>query len=172
MLRSFVGSTSVDAAEFGYSFGYTMAPPEKILLARIHSGAIKLQTEHGPPEVFGRGRVGAIGTLGGEPFTGMCHRGSWDTFLIDSVFLEQVAAPSCDGRIKLTGSGPISEVANKHLVAAMDYLRDTVAADPEVAQNPLIAGEAQRYLAACILAAYPNTAKSEGAVADRLDSTT
>ena len=171
MLRSFVGSTSVDAAEFGYSFGYTMTPPEKILLARIHSGAMELQTEHGPPEVFGPGRVGAIGALGGEPFTGMCHQGRWDTFLIDSAFLEQVTAPRSDGPIKLTGSVPVSQAANNHLVAAMDYLRDAVAANPEVAQNPLIASEAQRYLAACILATYPNTANSEATVADRRDTT-
>lgn len=171
MMRSFVGSTSVDAAEFRYSFGYTMAPPDKILLTRIHSGAMELQTEHGPPEFFGPGRVGACGSLGGEPLRGTCHRGRWDTFLLDGAFLGHVAESRDDRPIRLASSVPVSEAANRHLVTALDYVRDAVANDPEIAGNPLTAGAAQRHLAACILTTFPNTAKIEVSVSDRRDST-
>jgi hypothetical protein len=68
-----------------------MAPPEKILLARIHSGTMKLGRKHGPPELVGPGGVAAYGALDGERFSGTCHRGHWDTFLIDSAFLGHVA---------------------------------------------------------------------------------
>lgn len=172
MVRSFIGTSSVDAAEFGYTFDFTMAPPDKILLARIHSGAMELASKHGPPEVYGPGRVGAIGTLEGEPFRGTCHRGRWDVVLIDSAYLRQVAAPRDDAPVKLTGSTPVSAAANAHLTAAIDYVRDAIAANPEAAHNPLIAGAAQRHLAASILATFPNTARTEAAVADRRDTTT
>jgi AraC-like DNA-binding protein len=172
MVRSVVGSTTVDAAEFGYTFRYTMSPPDKILLARVQSGAMELQTGKGLPEVFGPGRVGAIGMLeGGAPFTGTVHGGRWDTFMIDSSVLGQVAESRDDGPIKLTSSVPVSEAANRHLAATMDYVRDAIANDPEVARNPMVAGAAQRHLAACILATYPNTAKVDAAVIDSRDTT-
>jgi AraC-like DNA-binding protein len=53
----------------------------------------------------------------------------------------------------------------------MDYVRDAVAANPAAAQSPLIAGAAQRQLATCILAAYPNTSQSDPTTEDRRDST-
>lgn len=168
MVRSLVGSTSVDAAEFGYSFDFTMAPPDKILLARLHSGSMEL---HSQSEVFGPGRVGAFGTLDGEPLRGTCHRGRWDTFMVDSSFLDQVAATRDDAPVRLTGCAPVSDAANHQLRAAMDYVRDAIAANPDAAQNPLIAGTAQRHLAASILAAYPNSTQTEEDNADRRDST-
>lgn len=168
MERSVVGSTSVDAADFGYSFDFTMAPPDKILVVRLHSGAMEL---HSPSEVFGPGRVGAFGALDGDPFSGTCHRGRWDTFMIDRAFLNQVAATSDDAPVRLTGSAPVSDAANRQLRAAMDYVRDVVAVDPDAAQNPLIAGTAQRHLAASILAAYPNSIQVESGRSDRRDST-
>jgi AraC-like DNA-binding protein len=162
MLRSTFGSTSIDEAEFDYTFRCAMTPPDKIMLARVHAGAMELDSAHGPSEVFGPGRVGAIGMLDGEPFTGTCHRGRWDTVLIDNTFLGQVTANRGDREVRLTGSTAVSEAANRHLAAAIDYVRDSIAADPEAARSPLIAGAAQRHLAACILATYPNTAQPAG----------
>jgi AraC-like DNA-binding protein len=171
MVRSLVGSTSVDEAEFDFSFRYTMTPPEKVLLARVHSGAMERETTHGPPEVFGPGTVGALGAGEVEPFSGTCYRGRWDTYLIDYKFLRQVAAPDNREDVRLTGSVPVSEAANRHLVAAMDYFRDSIAASPDTANNQLIAGTAQRHLAASILATYPNTAQSDAKREYRRDST-
>lgn len=171
MMRSLVGSTSIDEADFGYSFTYSMAPPDRIMLARIHSGAMELETEHGHAHVFGPGTVGAIGSLDDEPFNGTVHQGHWDTFLIDSVFFEQIASSRDDGPIRLTGSIPVSDAANRQLVAAMDYVRDVIAANPQAAQNPLLAGTAQRHLAAAILTAYPNTNQSADDTADSRDAT-
>lgn len=168
MVRSFVGSTSVDVADFGYSFDFTMTPPDKILLARVHSGSMVLKAA--PPELFGPGTVGAFGALHGDPFSGTCHRGHWDTFMVDNALLGQVATTRDDAPIRLTGSSPVSDAANQQLRAAMDYVRGAVAANADMAANPLIAGTAQRHLAACILAAYPNTAQTESSSVDRHDS--
>jgi transcriptional regulator GlxA family with amidase domain len=73
--------------------------------------------------------------------------------------------------VRLTGSMPVTEAANQQLAAAMDHVRDTVVANPRIAQNPFIAGTAQRYLAASMLATYPNTALLEPTIEDRHDST-
>jgi AraC-like DNA-binding protein len=164
MLRSLVGSTSVDEAEFGFSFRFAMTPPDKVLLTRIHSGAMERDTADGSGEFFGPGTVGAIGAGDEDPVRGMCHRGRWDVYLIDYKYLKQVAPADDGGDVRLTGSVPISAAANRHLVAAMDYVRDNIASDAAAATSPLIAGTAQRHLAASILATYPNTA---GADADR-----
>ena len=106
-----------DGAEFGHTFSYSMAPPEKILLlARIHSGTMELGREHGPPELVGPGGVvEQHGALLRERFSGTCHRGHWDTFLIDSAFSGHVAGgpPHADGPTRLTGSVPVSATATE-----------------------------------------------------------
>jgi AraC-like DNA-binding protein len=170
MLRSLVGSTSVDEAEFDFSFRFTMTPPDKVLLARIHSGAMERDTPHGTPEFFGPDTVAAFGEPESDPITGNCHRGRWDALLLDFKYLKQVA-PSTDGDVvRLIGSVPVSEAANRHLVSAIDYFRDSVAANPLAAGSKLIAGPAQRYLAASVLATYPNTADADTANEHRRDS--
>jgi AraC-like DNA-binding protein len=169
MMRSLVGSTSVDEAEFGFTFRYTMNPPDKVLLARIHSGAMERETTHGPPEFFGPDTVGAFGAGQADAIIGTCHRGRWDTYLIDYKYLKQVAVSADGGDVRLTGSVPVSEAANRHLVAAMDYFRDSIAVNPEIATNQFIAGTAQRYLAASILATYPNTVRADATSEHRRD---
>jgi AraC-like DNA-binding protein len=170
MLRSLVGSTTVDEAEFDFSFRFTMTPPDKVLLARIHSGAMERDTPHGTPEFFGPDTVAAFGEADTDPITGSCHRGRWDAVLLDFKYLKQVA-PSTDGDVvRLTGSVPVSEAANRHLVAAIDYFRDSVAANPVAAGSQLIAGPAQRYLAASVLATYPNSAHADTNNDHRRDS--
>lgn len=171
MLRTLVGSTSVDEVEFGFSFRFTMTPPDKVLLTRIHSGAMERETTDGPTELFGPGTVGAIGAGDDDPVRGACYRGRWDTYLIDYKYLNQVAASEDGGDVRLTGSVPVSAAANRHLVAAMDYFRDNIASTVDTAHNPLIAGTAQRHLAASILATYPNTAHADTSLEHRGDST-
>lgn len=171
--RSMVGSMSVDVADFDYAFSYAMVPPERILLVRVRSGSIDARVERGAFERFGAGRVGAFGAIAGESLIGMCRHASADIYSVDRALLSHVAADSPDPRdqVRLTGSVPTSAAAGTQLVAALDHVRETVAADPEACQNPLVVGTAQRYIAASMLATFPNNAVMEPIAVDRRDST-
>lgn len=170
--RSFLGSTAVDTVDFGRPFDYTAAPPEKIILARIHTGTWELRDECGSSVVFEAGRTAAFGVREGEPCRGTNYRSSANVFLIDRGLLGQVAVdtPPTDDPPRLTGSAPVSATANTQLVAAMDYVCDAMANNAESMRYPLIAAAAQRYLAASVLAAFPNTAALEIASADPRDT--
>ncbi|MGH3960463.1 helix-turn-helix transcriptional regulator [Mycobacterium sp.] len=171
--RSCLGSTNVYAEDLTYTFNYAMAPPEKILLARIRSGTTELSMKDGPAALFGPGRAAAFGAFEGEPFGGTFYRCRLDVFAMDRAVLGQVAAgrSHIERPVRLTGSVPLSEAANQQLVAAMDYVRDAATNNPSAMRNPLIAGAAQRYVAASMLATYPNTAVLEPTIEDRHDTT-
>jgi AraC-like DNA-binding protein len=171
--RSPFGPADIFAWEFGYDFSYTAAPPEKITLSRVRSGAMTLDRVGEPAELFGPGQAVAIGALEGRPYSGTFNRSGLDSVSIDRALLNQVAAGPPHGAepVRLTGSAPASPAANRQLFATMGYLRDAVAGDPQAMQNPLIAGAAYRYLAACMLATFPNTAALEPTAADRRDAT-
>ncbi|MHA7648565.1 helix-turn-helix transcriptional regulator [Mycobacterium sp. ML4] len=171
--RSMVGSMSIASAEFDFTFSYAMVAPEPILLARIHAGSIDARIERGDFERFGAGRVGAFGAIAGESLIGMCRQLRVDVYSVDRALLSDVAAgsPRSNDPVRLTGSVPMSESAADQLVAALDHLRQTVVADPDAGQNPLVAATAQRYIAASMLAAFPNTAVMEPTAQDRRDST-
>ena len=170
--RSMVGSMTVDRADFAYTFSYAMAAPERVLLARIHSGSIDARIERGAFERFGAGQVGAFGAIAGESLIGMARHARADVYSVDRALLSQVAADSPDqrDRVRLTGSVPISAAAGAQLVAALDHVRETVAANTDAGRNPLILGTAQRHIAASMLAAFPNTATLEPVAQDRRDS--
>lgn len=171
--RSAIGTTRIYVEDMSYDFSYTMVPPEKILLLRVHSGATTLHVPGGPDEVFAQGQAAAHGALEAEPFSGAFHRCRLDVFLIDRLLLNQVAAgPSqVEESVRLTGATPVSEAANRQLVAAMDHVRAALVDNPQAMRNPLIAGAAQRYLAVSMLASYPNTAALEPTIEDRRDAT-
>jgi AraC-like DNA-binding protein len=73
--------------------------------------------------------------------------------------------------VRLTDDTPIDLKANRNLAKAIDYICNTVAANPDAAQQPLVSGALRRYLAASILATFPNTALQERGAEDRRDTT-
>jgi AraC-like DNA-binding protein len=63
--------------------------------------------------------------------------------------------------VRLTDDTPANPVANRQVAQAIDYVCNTVAANPDAAREPLVSGALRRYLAASMLAAFPNTALQE-----------
>ncbi|MDP7725292.1 helix-turn-helix transcriptional regulator [Mycobacterium sp. TY814] len=171
--RAMVGSVSVDVADFDFTFSYAMVPPERILLVRVRSGGIDARIDRGAFEGFRAGQVGAFGAIAGESLIGMCRHASTDLYSVDRALLSHVAAdsPDSEDHVRLTGSVPIFPAAGAQLVAALDHVRSTVATDSDAERNPLVVGTAQRYIAASMLATFPNTAVLEPIAADRRDST-
>ena len=168
-----IGSSNIIAEHLGYNMDYVMAPPEWILLGHVRSGTMTLRSAGEPARRFGPGQTTAAGTVPGQPFGGSLQQCRVDVFLVDRALLGETAAgsPQDEAPVRLTGSVPVSDAAGRQLAAALDYLRSAAVHDPSAMQNPLIAGAAQRYLAASMLAAYPNTAVVEPTTVDRRDST-
>lgn len=73
--------------------------------------------------------------------------------------LTQVAGADGPGQrpVRLTGHRPHSADDARRLSRTIGYLRDHVLADPDSADQPLVASTAAQHLAASVLAAFPNT---------------
>ncbi|WP_249998649.1 AraC family transcriptional regulator [Actinoplanes sp. M2I2] len=61
------------------------------------------------------------------------------------------------GDLRFTGSRPLSPELGRHWTQTINYLGAGVLADPALAANPLIAGNAQHLLAATALAVFPTS---------------
>jgi AraC-like DNA-binding protein len=174
MRRTVVGSLSVDDLDFSYDMSLEMGPPEKITLCRIHSGAIAAQLPQQQPQSFRAGDVAAFGVVSGLPVTGGVYRARYDALSIEWSLLSEVAAgpPVCSVEpVRLTGSAPVSAGAGQYLADAIEYVIRGVATNPAAAQSPLVVGAVRRYVAASMLATFPNSALLEPTIEDRHDST-
>jgi AraC-like DNA-binding protein len=170
--RRSLGPLTIDDAEVGHEFSYDAESPEKIYLCRVRSGLIEERPPAGPPNSVGAGEILAIGALE-VPFGGRVSRARCDIVTVDRGLFDRVAAgDGCrSGRIRLTDSRPVSAAAGRHLVQAVDYLRDGLLIDPASSGATLIASTAVQHLAATMLATFPNNALLDPTIEDRHDTT-
>jgi AraC-like DNA-binding protein len=168
--RSFVGSIGVDVAEQGCDFEYDMEGLEQILLCRVVSGGLEQRLPRRPAASYKPGEVSAFGAVEGLPFSGRVERGRYEQLVVERKLLNDVAAGPGEAPVRLTGSRPVSEAANRQLFDAIEYVRRS--ADSQYAnENRLIARELERHVATLLLATFPHTALLEPTIADRHDST-
>ncbi|SOJ56815.1 HTH-type transcriptional activator RhaS [Mycobacterium simulans] len=172
--RSHVGSVTIDDAYLTYDMSYDSEPSDKMLLCRVRTGLIDAQYPDWEAGTFGTGDVGAFSVADGVPFGGHVDRAHYNIVMLDRNLLGKVAALAPGSNlqsVRLTGSAPVSRAANKHMVDAIDYVCHCVAANPEAMEQPLIAEAVERYLAASVLATFPNNAPLEATAEDRHDGT-
>jgi AraC-like DNA-binding protein len=167
-----IGSLAIHESHFSHDAMYEMDPPEMIFLSRVHRGVIESRQAGHQREVFRKGQVAAFGVLDGSPVIG-ANRGAHQVALsVDRRSFGEVATGSREGEpVRLTGQTAISPTANQLLVDVIDHIFTRVATNPVAAQSPLIAGAVRRYLAAAMLATFPNTALLDPTIQDRRDST-
>jgi hypothetical protein len=157
--RSRVGELAIDDIAFDYHLRYEWNMPDKILLARILSGAIEYELPNGETGELGPGQVAAFGAVEGMRVRGRMRRARYDLVSIDRRWLSrapEVAASS--GPVCLTGMRPISESANGFLADVIDHLRHGVVASSHAVQHPLIGSIVVQYVASAMVSAFPNTA--------------
>jgi AraC-like DNA-binding protein len=171
--RRSLGPLSIDDAEVGYDISYDADSPKKICLCRVRSGLFEERLPARAPNRVGADEVLAIGALD-VPFTGRVSRARCDIVAVDRGLFDRVAAVGNRHRaepVRLTDSRPISAAAGRHLVHALDYLRDGLLAEPVTSGATLIASTAMLHLAASMLAAFPNNALLDPTIEDRHDTT-
>ena len=171
VVRSQIGSLIVDDIEFSYDLSMEADPLADIVLCRIHSGFITRQFPEGGVEGSTPDEVTAVGARDGIPFDARVFKARYDALTISGSLLSRVAAvPAVAGEREpqqARSTVTISPAANDHLVAAVDYVRKGVLRNPFAAQNPLIVRAVENYLAATVLATFPNAAPYDSGTEDR-----
>ncbi|ADT99437.1 DNA-binding domain-containing protein, AraC-type [Mycolicibacterium gilvum Spyr1] len=155
--RNYAGSMGVDDVEYTYDLTYDMEAPEQILLCRMLSGVFE-ETHHGQPtRRHGIGTAIAFGAIQ-SPSSGRLEKTRYHMISVPREALGQVAGdhPGSDA-VRLTSTAPFSDVANQLVVDVADHIRHGLMSNPRAVVEPLVVGNATRYLAASMLAAFPHT---------------
>jgi AraC-like DNA-binding protein len=175
VLRSQIGPVVVDEIDFGFDLNLQAEPLPDIVLCRVRSGVITHRLPNGQFDQCHPGEVFAAGACAGIPFSADVLTAHYDAVTISRRVLSEIAigAPHLGEPkpIRLTGASPISIAANDYLVKAIDYVSQGVINDPHAARSPLIVSAVENYLAAAVLATYPNTALIDPTIEDRHDTT-
>lgn len=172
--RDAAGPVSVDHLDLKFELRYDVQPLGKVCLCSVHSGTVEGHTVSGwgTQEAFGAGET-VLFAPPDLPFTGKVCRSRYTITMFDPLLLDQVAAAAPGRkpkRVRLLGHRLVSVAAGRQLRNAIDYVGDEVLVDPAVRENPLVVAAASRYLAVCVLNAFPNTALTTPSAADRRDA--
>ncbi|RDH74471.1 helix-turn-helix domain-containing protein [Mycolicibacterium moriokaense] len=175
VIRSQLGTLVADDISFDFDLDTQAEPLADILLCRIRSGAFTQQFPGGRIESCVANEVTASGALADVPFRVTAAQTHYDVLTIDRGLLSRVAAgPPGLGEpvpVRLTNEAPVSVEANAHLIALIDHVTRSVLTQPLATESPLVASAVQQYLAATMLATFPNTALLDPTIEDRHDST-
>ena len=174
VVRSQIGSLIVDDIEFSYDLSTEAEPLADIVLRRVHSGFIAQQFPDRRGEEVALDEVTAVGVRNGIPSSARIFKAQYDALTVNRSVLRRVAGPSFIGELtskQSQGTIAISPAANDHLVKTIDYVRRGVMRDPFAADNPLIISAVENYLAATVLATFPDTALYDNGIDDRGDGT-
>jgi AraC-like DNA-binding protein len=170
--RTAAGSVSVDQLDLRFAMSYDVTPLGKICLCDIKSGAVEDHAVDGGAgrESYGAGEVFSFAPPD-RPYRGTINRARYSITMLDPGLLDQLASPARDREpVRLLGHRPVTTAAGVRLRRAIEHLDRDVLADPAVLDNPLLVATASRYLAACVLDAFPNTALTDPTAADRRDA--
>ncbi|CUW25791.1 MULTISPECIES: helix-turn-helix transcriptional regulator [Streptomyces] len=161
--RAGIASVSVDELALDFEMAYSVTPLGRICLCTVHEGTVRDHGFQGVEDSFGPGDM-VLFAPPDLPYTGRICHARYTITMLDPALLAQVAGGGEGSRpVRLTGHRPRSAAAARQLHRTIAHLRDTVLADPETADQPLIAATATQHLAASVLAAFPNTALDEPA---------
>ncbi|UMB70650.1 helix-turn-helix transcriptional regulator [Mycobacterium paraterrae] len=174
VVRSQIGSLIVDDIEFSYDLSTEPEPLADIVLRRVHSGFIAQQFPERLGEKVALDEVTAVGARNGFPSSARVFKARYDALTVSRSVLRRVAVPAVIEELTSKQSQStisISPAANDHLVKTIDYVRKGVMRDPFAAQNPLIISAVEDYLAATVLAAFPDAALHDSGLDDHGDGT-
>lgn len=171
--QSGTGPLAFQELDYGADFRYEAEPMANLMFCVPHSGGFDQRLPGVAPVYAGPGAVVALGAHQGVPFSGDVHAGRFSQLVLDAKVLDETASTSFARSarpVRLTGLRPIDDDANRYFTHVIDYVRD-VSDRVLNGNNPVLAGEIRRHVAAAVLATFPNTARIDAGVADRRDGT-
>ncbi|MBB5916348.1 AraC-like DNA-binding protein [Nocardia transvalensis] len=168
--RDVLGTVSLDRLKLGFDMSYDADPLGKICLCGVESGSVEENYLDGGTDTFHPGEIGIL-TPPDLPYSGIIHRARYTITMFDPAELTRVAAPEDPDAdpVTLIGHRPVSAAAGQRLITIIGHVR-RMAAGYDGDAPPLVAATATQYLAASVLAAFPNTAAAEEATGDGDDA--
>ncbi|MEU6532305.1 helix-turn-helix transcriptional regulator [Streptomyces sp. NPDC046928] len=165
-------SMSVDELELDFEMTYSVAPLGRICLCVVHEGTVRDHVFQGVRDDFGPGDA-VLFAPPDRPFAGRVDNARYNITMLDPGLLDQVAAGS--GKtllepVRLTGHRPHTPAVAERLKRTIIYLRDHVLSDTDAAAEPLVVSAGAQLLAASVLAAFPNNARTDPTAQDRADA--
>ncbi|MGY0488116.1 helix-turn-helix transcriptional regulator [Streptomyces sp. WG-D5] len=170
--RDAMPGVTVDELDLDFDMRYAVTPLQRICLCMVYEGTIQDQRFGDVEDAFGPGEMVSFAPPE-LPYEGRICAARYNITMLDTDLLTQVAANApggAQGPVRLLGHRPVSAAAARQLKRAIVHVRDEVLADPEIADQPLIASTATQYLAASVLNAFPNTALIRPTGTDRHDA--
>lgn len=169
--RRWFGPVSIDTLSFGFDMQFNVRPLNKVLIGRVHSGQIESRFA-GVRDVFGPGETTLIAPPD-QPYAGQVCQATYDAIMFDPDHLNRVASPASGASgddVKLTGHRPVSKEAGERLSGLIDYLHNSVMANPDCRQSPLVASTATLHLASVVLETFPTNAQLDTTASDHQGS--
>ncbi|RJQ82092.1 AraC family transcriptional regulator [Pseudonocardiaceae bacterium YIM PH 21723] len=164
------GGVSIDRLDLAFEMDYDVFPLRKICIGDLESGTLENHRVSGwaSAESFGTGTVFSVAPPD-RPYTGTVCEARYSITMLEPHLLQDVVGETAEP-VRLLDHHPVTPAAAHRLRQAIGHVRDQVLGDPEVVENPLLLGAAARYLAACVLDAFPHTGLIEPTAADRRDA--
>ncbi|MEW5809753.1 MAG: helix-turn-helix domain-containing protein [Actinomycetota bacterium] len=169
--RAQVGELICDDFSFGIDFDFDSCPSDDVVVCMVRAGGIVYRSGDEEAEICRSGEVIAVGAHNSGCFAGEAYGLHCDVIALGEQLLAAVAGTVGTAPVRLTAATAVSPMASAHLIGAIRHVKHAVLPSPVAAQSPLIVGNAHRYLAACVLSAFPSTAGLETTAVDRTDST-
>jgi AraC-like DNA-binding protein len=152
-----VGRSSVSRLQYSMSADNYLAPSDVLLVLQPTDGVMKVSVGRdeevvppGTPVLFPPHQ--AVSALWVDTDAGcVCLQAAdVERVAVETTGVETVA-------LRFTGLRPMSPEHGRHWDAAVRYLVGAVLRDPDLAANPLIAGQLTQLLAAAVLDTFPST---------------
>ena len=164
--RRWYGPVNIDHLDVRFHMSYEAAPMHRICLSQVHTGTIEEDVAGRGRDVLMPGDV-ALFCQPELPYSGRVCKASYDLTLFDVDLLDRLAG--LDGeRVQLLGHRPVSQEAEQHIRATLDYVRALVSDGAPV--TPLVASTTAAMLAGAVLSAFPNTASRPDSTAVKTDT--
>lgn len=169
--RSASSEVTVDHLDIGFEMSYDVEPLGMICLLDVERGSLDGHGADGAAvDDFGPGAFFSVAPPD-RGYAGTVNQARYTVTLLDPALLSRVATPARGhDTVELLSDRPIDRAATARLRSAVDHVDRTVLSDPEAVSNELVRGAAVRYLAAQVLAAFPNTSVVGPAAADDRDA--
>lgn len=152
--RQSFGPIDIDRLHVGFHMTFDAAPMHRVCLSHVHAGTIEEEVAGYGRDVLGPGDV-ALFCHPDVPYSGRVCNASYDLTMFDVELLDRLAG--LDGeQVQLLGHRPVSEEAERHVRATLDYVRSLASDGTPVTR--LVASTTASMLAGAVLSAFPNTA--------------
>lgn len=168
--RNPLGQNNLDHFQWGFETDYAVGPLGAVTVIGVESGAFPRHETDGVRDGYGPGEVFLL-SQPDRPFAGRMFRPHYSLTMVAPALLSQVAQTDhTEEPVRLTGYRPVTPAAGRQLMHTIRFLRESVVAEPAVRDVPLVAAAASRYLAAMVLYAFPNSARTDPTIEDRHDA--